>query len=514
MPIDLEALQADPDFKKLSPTEQQELLAIAQQRNQASLPAAESSAPPTSLAAIPSPWQALTGAFAGTQRLPFQAGAPPEGPAPEDLATQASKESTPGKVVNWFTRAATDPANVGEFIGTTLTPGPFKPVGGAIGAGAGEGVRQWWQGEPLDVTKMGKEAGWSLVPEVVESAGRGMVRQFARNSPGGQRLRFEQAATEARQMPEAVFQPKAASDISQAFDQVRAAKVDVDLGDITSHVTTLSPGKQADLLNTLTTIDRTNKTGGRYAQMYHDFMSGQSMSRDIGALQDLRSHLRQEADLLYDKSAEAYQLIRNFQRAVDDTIDTGLVSNASAATAQGTRDLLHQARRDWAQRLAADDLGDLIESKITSSGDLKSNTIQIRALYDELRRGRSQASQSINRALDLTPGARDRFEQEVHEIARLYEKIEIPMTDVAGISRMPVVAAIRQGIGQMLLTDGGRRWLRDAIIEGRGTLSPNAVATLTNAYLRETRPELRGRPPQREGVQSWFAPGGVARSTD
>lgn len=409
-----------------------------------------------------------------------------------------------------------DPANLGDMIGTTLTPGPLKPIAGAIGAGAGEGYRQWQAGEPLDWAKIGKETAWSAAPDIVESAGRGMVRQFARNSPGGQQLRFEQGARESRQLPERVFQPKAASDISQAFDQVRAAKVDVDLGDIVSHVTTLSPGKQADLLHTLTTLDRTNKTGGRYAQMYRDFMTGQSASRDIGALQDMRSHLRQEADMLADKSSEAYQLIRNFQRTIDDTIDNGLVSNATAATAQGTRDLLHQARRDWAQRMAADDLGDLVESKIRTSGDLSSETIQIRALYDDLRRGRSQASQSINRALDLTPGARDRFNTEVHEIARLYETIQIPMTSVTGISRMPVVAAVREGVSQLLLSDWGRRQLRDWILEGRGTLSPNAVAALVNVARRETQPALvHGKAgARRYDNESRRAPGGTARSTD
>lgn len=538
MPIDLEALQADPAFKKLAPAEQQELLATARQRNQAA-PAPSPQAPsPTGIAPVQeggvqrllanrpadNPIVGVGGTPDPAQVAPRGGFTPTEPPLQETLsaprtfvpliagALAGGPAAVAGGVTGWFSGGPEDYANVGEGIGTTVTPGPLKPVGAAVGAGVGEGVRQWWSGEPFDVAKIGKEAGWSAVPEVLESAGRGIVRQFARNSPGGQQLRFEQGATESRQLPERVFQPKAASEISDAFNQVRAAKVDVDVGDITNHLTTLSPGKQADLLNTLTTLDRTNKTGGRYAQMYRDFMAGPGVTRDIGALQDMRSHLRQEADLLSDKSSEAYQLIRNFQRAVDDTIDTGLVQNATAATAQGTRDLLHQARRDWSQRLAADDLGDLIETKITSSADLSSNTIQIRALYDELRRGKSQASQSINRALDLTPGARDRFEKEVHDIARLYEKLQIPMTDVAGISRLPVVAAIRQGLGQMLLTDEGRRWLRDAVIEGRGTLSPNAVALLTNAYLRETRPELRGQPARsREGVQSWFGSGALTR---
>ena len=91
-----------------------------------------------------------------------------------------------------------------------MAPPWAKPFAGAAGAAAGEGYRQWQAGEPMDLSKIGKEAAWSLGPEVVLDVGKGVVRQFARNSPGGQRIRFDQAATEARAVPGQVFQPRPA----------------------------------------------------------------------------------------------------------------------------------------------------------------------------------------------------------------------------------------------------------------------------------------------------------------
>ena len=173
-------------------------------------------------------------------------------------------------------------SDIGEMAGTLLVPGPLKPFAGAAGAGLGEGVRQWREGEPFSPMKIGKEAAWSLLPEVVESAGRGVLRQFARESPGGIRLRSDEAAREARQVPEKVFQPKPAEQISDAFEEVRRTGLQIDLGDIRNHLTTLSTGKQADTLNLLTTLDRQHKTGGRYVQLYHDVTTGRGTTGNMG----------------------------------------------------------------------------------------------------------------------------------------------------------------------------------------------------------------------------------------
>lgn len=488
----------------------------ATQTPQAPPGAAPMPQPPAAPAApTPSPWHALTGAFAGTQRLPFQAGAPPEGTAPEALATAAAKESTPGKVIDWLAGTQTDPANVGQLIGSTLTPLGFKPVGGAIGAGLGEGYRHWRAGEPLSPYKMMQEGITALVPEVLESAGRGTVRQFARQSPGGKILRGEQATEEARQVPGHVFHPRPAEQISDAFEQVRRSGLNIDTEDITQHIRTLSSGKQDDVRNVLTQLDRQHRTGGRYSQLYDDLMRGQGMAgRSIGDLQALRSHLRQRVATM--EPGEARQLVRDLQGAVDDAIDFGMTSGAMSASSQQIRDTLHGARRDWAQRVAADDLGDMIEGKITSSPDMGSSMFNLRGLADDLRRGRSEASRSINRALDLTPGARQQFAHELQTLSRLYERVELPMTDVQGLSRWPGVAAVRQGIGQLLLTDTGRALFRNAVLEGRGRLSPNAVAMLLSAATRQglIYPHLTGYPGDREPSESQAGPGGIARSTD
>ena len=406
------------------------------------------------------------------------------------------------------------PANVGETIGTTLTPLGYKPIGGAIGAGAGEAYRQRAAGEPWDWAKIGKEAGWSAVPELLESTGRNVIRQFARNSPGGKMIRGEQAAVEGRGVPERVFQPRPADEISDAFEQVRRTQLPIDMQDMTRHLTTLSPGNQADALNLLTSLDRTHRTGGRYAQLYADLMQGRGGTRSIGDLQSLRSHLRQEVDRM--DPGEGRNFVRNLQQAVDDTIDFGLTSGAMATSTPQIRDMLHGARRDWARRIAADDLGDMIEVKISSNANLGSQSLNLRGLADELRRGRSEISRSVNRALDMTPGARDAMDRELHDIARLYQDVELPFTDVQGISRYPGVAGARQLLGQALLTPLGRAAFRDAIIEGRGQLSPNALAVIANAVRREERPEMvHGKAgARRDDSESRRAPGGVARRTD
>jgi hypothetical protein len=464
--------------------------------------------------ATPSPWQALKGAFTGEQRLPFQAGAPAEGTDPAELQVAAEKQYIPAPVRGVIEGLAS-PSNVLEGVATLAVPGPLKPIAAGVAAGAGEGLRQWGEGEPMDWRKMANEALWSAAPEAAESVGRHTVRQFAKNTPGGIRIRSDQAATEARGIPERIFHPKPAEKISEAFEDVRRSGLNIDTQDLANHLTTLSTGKKADTLNILMGLDREHRTGGRYVQLYHDLTTGRGSAlagSSIGDLQNMRSVLRQHGEKL--QSPEARQLVSDLKSAVDDTIDYGLTSGANAAASPQIRDTLHTARRDWAQRMAADDMGELIEGKISSSPNLQDSIFSLRGLYDELRRGRSQASKSVNRSLDLTPGAREGFEKELDEISRLYQNVEMSLSDVSGISRMPLVAGVRQGLGQVLLTDWGRKWFKDAIIEGRGTLSPNAVGFLVNVARREFAPGAAEDRPIRPAQESRRAPGGTARSTD
>ena len=474
--------------------------------------------PPAVVPATPSPWQALKGAFSGEQRLPFQSGAPAEGTDPALLLEKGIKSVVP-RPVQGMVEGMASPSSVGEGMATLLVPGPLKPVAAGLASGAGEGIRQWGAGEPMDWRKMANEAIWSAAPEVGESVIRHGVKQFARNTPGGIILRHDKAAREARSAPERIFQPKPADQISDAFEQVKRTGLNIDTDDIRRHLTTLSPGKQADTLNILTNLDREHKTGGRYAQIYHGLVSGQGMAgSSIGDLQQMRSHLRSRAEQLRNGSPEARQLVQDLQGAVDDAIDFGLTSGAMQASTPQIRDTLHQARRDWANKSAADDLGELIEGKISSTPDLSESKFHLSSFVDEIRRGRSEATKSINRSLDLTPGAKDRFNAEIKELSRLFQTVEFSIaSDVAGISRFPMVAAVRQGIGQVLLTERGRKWFGDAVTEGRGKLSPNSVAYLVNVARAGFAPGLAENfpiGPASPDRESGRAPGGPARRTD
>ena len=120
------------------------------------------------------------------------------------------------------------PSNVLEGVATLAVPGPLKPIAAGVAAGAGEGIRQFGDGEPMDWRKMANEAMWSAVPEAGESVVRHTVRQFARNTPGGIIIRCAQAAEEARAAPGKIFQPKPAEQISEAFEQVRRTGLHID----------------------------------------------------------------------------------------------------------------------------------------------------------------------------------------------------------------------------------------------------------------------------------------------
>lgn len=499
MPIDIEALRADPDFQKLSPADQQDLLATAQQRNQASAPPAP--VEPAVSAQTPGPLQALWGAVTGTQRLPFQAGAPPEGVNTADVATQRLRESPFGQVVGPVVEPMVQPSSIGEFAGTMLGSGKVRPFFGAAGAGVGEGYRQWEAGEPFDVTKMGKEAAWSLAPELAESVGRAALKTAARGTSSGQALMKEKAVQQGRQVPERVFEPRPEAEISAAFDTVRQSGVQIDSSDMVRRMQTMPPGKQAALLDEISWIDQHNRTGGRYSQLLEQLRKPSTSNNvDIGALQDLRSQLRKRSATLPE--GEARQLMRDFQAVVDDTIFHGPATGANIAA---TRETLMQARQDWARRIAADDMSDLLEDKIRSSQDLSMVSLNLAGFYDQLRRGRSEISRSVDRAIDLMPGGRERFDTAMQDVAQQFQYVNLPK-----------VPGMQQALSLIMLSPTWRERLRGAIVDGRGTVSPNAFAMIANAARREMMPELTGatQTPPREGVESWFAPGGAARSTD
>ena len=143
-----------------------------------------------------------------------------QGPTRRSSWKRAIKSVVP-KPVQGVIEGLASPSNVLEGVATLAVPGPLKPIAAGVAAGAGEGIRQFGAGEPMDWRKMANEAIWSAAPEVGESVVRHSLRQFARDTPGGKIIRGAQAAEEARAAPGKIFQPKPADQISDAFEQVR-----------------------------------------------------------------------------------------------------------------------------------------------------------------------------------------------------------------------------------------------------------------------------------------------------
>jgi hypothetical protein len=306
----------------------------------------------------------------------------------------------------------------------------------------------------------------------------------------------EEAAQRGRQVPETIFEPRPAQDISNAIDAVRRSGVQVDSSNILTRLQTMPVSKQDALMNDIAWIDTHNRTGGRYTQMLLQLLKpGASPHIDIGQLQDLRSQLRQRAAELPE--GEAQQLMRDFQNLVDDVIYN---APATGTNIPGTRALLGQARQDWARRMAADDMSDMIEDKIRSSQDLTMVSLNLAGFYDQLRRGKSEISRSVDRAIDLMPGGRERFDTAMQDVAQQFQYVNLPK-----------VPGLEQALSYMMLHPTLRDALRGAIVQGRGTVSPNTMALLVNAARREMVPTMTGRTSESESAQ---APGGRARQTD
>ena len=373
----------------------------------------------------------------------------------------------------------------GQMVGSAVLPGFGTAVGGTVGAVTGMTAETLAREGRLPTWKeVGQEAVFSALPEFAESAVRGAGRSILRRLPGGQRIRFDEAARRVRALPGLVFDPQGREEIGDAFEAVRRSGVQLDIAPLRQEIQDLRPGKYADVMAEMRRMDRAQKTGQRYQQLFQNLRQGggtQVAGWPIGDLQQLRSGLRQRIDQL--DHTEARQLLRDVQRSVDDAVDQG-IARGRVGTGQ-TVEQLQEARRQWARLRASEDLGDLIERTITGTPDLSMASLNLRQLADALRRNNSDLAHGVNRALDQTPGARAAFQRQIDDLAQLYRTIELPLTDVAGISRLPVVAFLRQGLSTLLLTEPGQRLFRDAIVNGRGNLSLNLVAEGANAVRRE-----------------------------
>ena len=390
----------------------------------------------------------------------------------------------------------------GQAIGGYLG-GPLGVLtGGVIGSGVGDIARQGMRNiirtpeggtlqQGFDPRKTFEEMAWSLGPEIIESGARWLGRGMIRSTPGAQRIRFQEAARRARQLPEQLFDPPTEREVSRAFQSVRDSgiKIDTSLIQDELQIRGATPGKLQEIFGEMRRIDRANKTGGRYERLMRDLANDnpRTVGYDIGELQNIRSQLRKRREKLEFGTGEAPQLLKDLQDAVDDAIDQGIARGR--VPAGQTPELLQQARRDYARFRSAEDMAQLIENKITSTPDLGMVQFNLRAYADEIRRGQTKLAQQANRALRYVPQGHARYQQAIDNIADLYQTIEFPLTNVSGFQRNWIIAGLGQMLSSIMMTTRGQQVFEEAVLQGRGRMSPNALALAFNAAMRELRGE-------------------------
>lgn len=369
----------------------------------------------------------------------------------------------------------------GEAAGS-LVPG-VRPLTAAAGAAAGMTAERVLRGEQLpSLQELGMEAGLSLAPEVIESTGRAVMRTLIRGTEGAKQIRFSEAAKRARKRLPAVFHAPSRQVVNAQFEALRKAGLPVEVATFGGRLRDLTEGKYTDLLGEIRRIDRNLKTGGRYTEAFQAARGGDPLTLDVGDMQTLRSELRKRAEDV--GPFEARQLLRDTQSDIDEAIDIGLSSAEARAQGIDPR-LARDARRNYALHRSSEEMADFVEQKIMDTPDLTDVQLNLRSLWTDLRRNTSRRAKQLNRSLDAS-GSRQAFLDEIDGLRKLYSRIELPLADVSRGRRAWVIAQLGGWLSDIMLTTTGREMFERAVIQGRGRISPNTLAVIANAALRES----------------------------
>ena len=368
--------------------------------------------------------------------------------------------------------------------------GPFRVYTAPAGAGLGLLVERWIRDEPVTAPEVAKEVLFSFAPEAAESMLRAGVRTVGRATRGAQELRLDEAARRAAGAAPQVFQAPERQAVSTLFEQVRQSGVQLQVDELANWLQRLRPEQLHDLVNRdVRAIDIAMRSGGRFESLVTDLATaprGRIPAVDIGTLQSLRSHLLARTKTVPDPAAKS--LLSDFQQMVDSATDMApaLVQGHSGQMARETVTLLQDARRQWAQVRSAEDLAEILTtgpvSKVTQGGRM--HELRLDALMNKLQDQRDPLVKSVLRSLEQTPGAAERFQAFLHDLQQLVPAKTIPISDVSGLRRLGPVGAIDRAISHVLVSPLGQELFREAILQGRGTLSVNLVANMVSAIRR------------------------------
>ena len=416
-----------------------------------------------------------------------------------------------------FQRSGTVGPTVGEAAGQSLgmMTGPAapvaKPVLGAVGAAGGLAVERYLRGEvPPTTGELLMEAGLTLVPEAAESAmrsgigrriGQRIIRRTAekrlpvvQSTRAGQVLRHAEAFKRAEGSGARIFESPSEEAVKQLFDDVRASGAQVPTDLPRSFLGQLDDTEAKRLLRELRRADATlnnryrsigiDKTSDM-AMQFEDIMTGGDPVLDIGDMQDLRSALRERIQSI--SNPEMIDLLEDTKDIVDTAIDSAI---GSAPTE------LRQARNAYRRYKAAEEFETLLLQKSslpTGRGNVR--TLRLGSLRQELKQNKSRSAQNLNQILDSVPGARERLDGTLNNLETLYKQIELTGGgDVTGVTRQPFIAAMFNGLSEIMLNDVGLQMFEEAVIAEKGKISANTIALIVGVVRRAVQGALLPAP--------------------
>lgn len=403
-----------------------------------------------------------------------------------DPAAEAVVEAFPTNIVPAFERPGAVGAFLGEAIGGAVSaaiPGAglvrnlLRPALAGIGAGLGQETEMVVRGEELKLQRGAVEALLAAVPESGEELIRATARGLLRATRGGREVRLDEAAQIASGFSQQTFRPPDRAATQQLFELMRNQNV---LGTLTEGAQFLTELEEGPIKRRLM-----RELRGLDPEVTEALITGTGIN--LGRLQEFRSLLGQQADAVVNRTggARLSQLMRQIQGTVDDAIDRQL-DTLNLPGVAGT------ARQAWHRLKAAERMQQLVTTrpvtKIIDGG--KAREFNLEALLNILNDNRSQLTRRVNRDLDRIPGSRQAFADYLADIRDLLPAGKLAMTDVQGLRRFGLIGSLDRVVSHVITHTIGQSLFRQAIIEGRGRVSFNTVATIFNILRR--REEGRG----------------------
>jgi hypothetical protein len=340
------------------------------------------------------------------------------------------------------------------------------------------------RGEESKISPIFTEMAWSFAPEFLESALREGGRQFLRITRGGQELRLDEVARRAEQAGAQIFRAPERAAASAQFEAVGETGVRLETDNVQQWLAERPAAQVQDILTRdLRAIDTAARSGKRLETLLEEIATAPlGATSSIRDLQDLSSALLKRAQQIKDPAAQ--RLLMDLRLEVDTAIDTGRA--VGGQTAEAVK-LLAVARQSWARVRASEDMGMLLStrpvSKLTRGGDMR--VFNIDQLVNILKDNTLPLAQSVNRALDRIPGARDTFERLLAEWKQIAPERVLTVSDVGSLRRVAPVAAVDHMLAYLLTRPAGQALFRQAIVYGRQpAFDPNLLAILVNAARR------------------------------